>query len=122
MLHHPKKKPTSLDPAPPPPPLTAADLLSVSMDLIILDISYDPNHAEFHVCKSGFLIQRPVILATQEAEIRSVVFRSQLGQIETLSRRKPSQKRGRGAGGVAQGVGPEFKPQYWEIKKKQQQN
>jgi hypothetical protein len=61
-----------------------------------------------------------VILATQEAEIRMIVFQSQPRQIvcETLSQNKPSrQKR---AGGVAQGVGPEFKPQY--RKNKQQKN
>jgi hypothetical protein len=53
----------------------------------------------------------PVIPATQEAEIRRIVVRSQPGQIvcETLSQKYPSQKR---AGVVAQGVGPEFKPQY----------
>jgi hypothetical protein len=53
----------------------------------------------------------PVILATQEAEIRRITIHSQPKQIicETLSQKHPSQKR---AGGVAQGVGPEFKPQY----------
>jgi hypothetical protein len=57
----------------------------------------------------------PVILATQEAEIRRIMVQSQPGQIvhETLSRKNPSQKR---AGGVAQGVGPEFKPQYRKTK------
>jgi hypothetical protein len=51
-----------------------------------------------------------IVLATQEAEIRRIVVRSQPGQIvrETLSRRNPSPKR---AGGVAQGEGPEFKSQ-----------
>jgi hypothetical protein len=51
----------------------------------------------------------PVILATQEAEIRIMVW-SQPGQIvcKTLTQKK-SQKR---TGGVAQSVGPEFKPQY----------
>jgi hypothetical protein len=34
---------------------------------------------------------------------------------ETLSPKNPSQKR---AGGVAQGVGPEFKPQYHKKKKR----
>jgi hypothetical protein len=53
----------------------------------------------------------PVILATQEAENNRIMVQSQPGQIvlETLSRKNPSQKR---AGGVAQDVGPEFKPQY----------
>jgi hypothetical protein len=45
----------------------------------------------------------PVILPTQETEIRRIVVQSQPGQIvhETLSQKKPSQKR---AGGVAQMV------------------
>jgi hypothetical protein len=53
----------------------------------------------------------PVILATQEAEIGRITVWSQPRQIicETLSRKKPPQKR---AGGVNQSVGPEFKPQY----------
>jgi hypothetical protein len=51
------------------------------------------------------------ILATQEAEIRRISVQSQSRQIvhETLSQENPSQTR---AGGVAQGIGPEFKPQY----------
>jgi hypothetical protein len=42
----------------------------------------------------------PIILATQEAEIRRLVVRSQAGQIvhENLSKKNPSQKR---TGGVA---------------------
>jgi hypothetical protein len=58
----------------------------------------------------------PVILASQEAEIRRIKDRSQPRQIvhETQSRKHPSQKR---AGGMAQGVGPEFKPQYRKKKK-----
>jgi hypothetical protein len=57
-----------------------------------------------------------VILATQEAEIRRIVVRIQPGQIvhETLSRKNPSEKR---AGGIARGVGPEFKPQHHKINK-----
>jgi hypothetical protein len=45
------------------------------------------------------------------------VVRSQPGQIvlETLSQKNPSQKR---TGGVAQGVGPEFKSQHHTHKKK----
>jgi hypothetical protein len=46
----------------------------------------------------------PVILAIQKAEIRRIMVQSQPRQIvlETLSQKK--------AGGVAQDVGPEFKP------------
>jgi hypothetical protein len=53
----------------------------------------------------------PILLAIQEAEIRRITVRSQPGQIvpETLSQKNPSQKI---TGRVAQGVGPEFKPQY----------
>jgi hypothetical protein len=55
-------------------------------------------------------------LATQEAEIRKIMVQSQLRQIvhETLSQENPSYKR---AGGVAQGVGPEFKSQCQKKKK-----
>jgi hypothetical protein len=60
----------------------------------------------------------PIILATQEAEIRRILVQNQPRQIvhETLSQKNPSQKR---AGGVAQGIGPEFKP---STKKKNQKN
>jgi hypothetical protein len=53
----------------------------------------------------------PVIPATQEAEIWRIAVQSQPGQTvcETLSQKTPKPKR---AGGVAQGEGPEFKPQY----------
>jgi hypothetical protein len=44
--------------------------------------------------------------------IRRIVVQSQL---EILSQEKPSQKR---VGGVAQGVGPEFKSQYCKKRKK----
>jgi hypothetical protein len=59
-------------------------------------------------------------LATQEAEIRKIAVQSQPGQRvhQTLSQKKksPSQKR---AGGVARGIGPEFKPQHHKNKTKQ---
>jgi hypothetical protein len=38
---------------------------------------------------------------------------------KTLSQKNPSQKM---AGGVAQGVGPEFRPQYHKRKKKKERN
>jgi hypothetical protein len=51
------------------------------------------------------------MLATQEAEIRRIAVQSQPRQIvlKILSQKNPSQKR---SGEVAEGVGPEFKPQY----------
>jgi hypothetical protein len=53
----------------------------------------------------------PVTLATQEAEIKKLMDQSQPEEIVhgILSQKNPSQKR---TGGVAQGVGPEFKPYY----------
>jgi hypothetical protein len=58
----------------------------------------------------------PVILATQEAEIRSVGVQSQPGanSLRDPIAKNPSQKR---AGGMAQGVGPEFNPQNRKNKK-----
>jgi hypothetical protein len=52
----------------------------------------------------------PVILATQEAEIRRIEVQSQPGQIvrKTLPQKNTTQKR---AGGVAHSVGPELKSQ-----------
>jgi hypothetical protein len=56
-----------------------------------------------------------VTLASQEAEIRRIVVRSQPRQIvfETLSQKNLSPKKGLVEG--AQGVGPEFKPQDRKI-------
>jgi hypothetical protein len=54
---------------------------------------------------------RPVILVTQEAEIRKIVVQSQPEQIvrRTLSLKNHHKKK---VGGMAQGIGPEFKTQY----------
>jgi hypothetical protein len=62
-----------------------------------------------------------VILATQEAEIRRITVQSQSGQKvhKTLPQKNPSQKNW--AGGVAQGEGPEFKPQHGGKKKKKKE-
>jgi hypothetical protein len=62
----------------------------------------------------------PVILTTQEAEIRRIMVRSQSGQTvhETLSRKKSISKK---AGGVAQSIGPEFKPQYCKKKERKKE-
>jgi hypothetical protein len=63
----------------------------------------------------------PIILATQEAEIRRIEVQSQPRQIvhKNLSKKtKKSQKR---AGGVTEGVDPEFKPQYHKKKKTEPQ-
>jgi hypothetical protein len=55
----------------------------------------------------------PVVLAIEEAQITRISVQSQPGQIvcESLSQKKKKITK-KGAGGVAQGVGPEFKPQY----------
>jgi hypothetical protein len=57
----------------------------------------------------------PVILATQEEEIRRITIQCQPRQIvcRTLSQKNPSQKRD---GGAAQGVDLKFKPQYCKKK------
>jgi hypothetical protein len=71
-----------------------------------------------HKPRAGHQWLMPIILATQEAEIRRIEVRSQPGQIvhKTLSQ-KTHQKKAGGVGqgegpGVGQGEGPEFKPQY----------
>jgi hypothetical protein len=52
-----------------------------------------------------------VILAIQEAEIRRIMVRSQ--PIRTVLKTLPQKiTNTKEAGGMAQGVGPEFKPQY----------
>jgi hypothetical protein len=63
----------------------------------------------------------PLILATQEAEIRRITIQSQPRQIvhKTLSGKNPSHIKKR-AGGVASGVGPKFKPQYYKTKLKKE--
>jgi hypothetical protein len=65
-------------------------------------------HIKKH-CLAPWLM--PVIPVTQDAEIRRIKVQSQPGEIvlKTLSQKNP-QKKNR-TGGVAQGVGPEFKPQ-----------
>jgi hypothetical protein len=67
-------------------------------------------------CKNFCQEFMPVVLATQEAEIRNIMVRRQPRQIvcKTLSQKIPSQKM---AGGVAQGTGCEFK--YLKKKKKE---
>jgi hypothetical protein len=63
----------------------------------------------------------PVILTIEELEIRRIAAQSQPGQIvcKTLYQKYPSQKR---AGEVAQGVGPEFKPQNCQKERKKEIN
>jgi hypothetical protein len=65
----------------------------------------------------------PVILATQEAEIRRIMVQSQPGQKvhKTLSWKKFCTKKKRG-GGVVQDVVPEFKPQYHKKEEKKKAN
>jgi hypothetical protein len=59
----------------------------------------------------------PVILATQEAAIRRIVVQRQIVH-KTLSQKKTLHKKKR-ADGVAQRIGPEFKPQYCKERKKE---
>jgi hypothetical protein len=73
---------------------------------------------KIHGWKSGCQWLTPIILATQEAEIKRTAVQSQPREIvhKTLFRKKKSQKR---AGKVAQGIDPELKPQYHRKKKPQ---
>jgi hypothetical protein len=58
----------------------------------------------------------PVILATQEAEIRRVTVQSQPGKIVPRDPILKNLSQKNRAGGVAQGESPEFKPQYCKKK------
>jgi hypothetical protein len=67
------------------------------------------SHIQFLIksrVNAGLRWLMPVILVTQEAAIRRIKVQSQLWQTvgETLSQKR--------AGGVAQGIDREFKPQY----------
>jgi hypothetical protein len=66
------------------------------------------NH-NFDLARCGWF--PPIILVTQEAEIRRIMVQSQpwANNSRDPISKNPSQKR---AGGLTQGVGPEFKPQY----------
>jgi hypothetical protein len=79
------------------------------------DFTRDKRKNEIHHWSQAQWLT-PVIPATQEAKTRRIKVRSQPREIvlETLSRKIPSQKM---TGGVAQGEGPEFKPQYRKKKK-----
>jgi hypothetical protein len=63
-------------------------------------------------CRTGHQWLVPVIPATQQAEVRRITVRSQLRQIVLNPIEKTHYKKR--AGGVAQGEGPEFKPQHWK--------
>jgi hypothetical protein len=84
-------------------------------------MSKGSNRRERKKKSAGHWQLTPIILATQEAEIRRISVQSQPGQIvrETLSLKNPSQKR---PSGVAQDVCPEFKPQYCQKKKRKKIN
>jgi hypothetical protein len=56
-----------------------------------------------------------IILATREAEIRRITVQSQPGKI-VLQDHILKKHFTKWAGGVAQGIGPEFKPQNWKKK------
>jgi hypothetical protein len=58
----------------------------------------------------------PIILATQEAEIRRITVQSQPRQIVLKSLSQKTLHKSR-AGGMAQGEGPEFKHQHHKKKK-----
>jgi hypothetical protein len=62
----------------------------------------------------------PLMLATQEAEIRRITVQSHPRQIvpqDPISKNKKKKTSQKRAGGVAQGVGPEYKPKLQKKKK-----
>jgi hypothetical protein len=67
------------------------------------------------------LVAQPVILATQEAGIRRITVKSAWANSsqDPTSKKKKKTNITKKAGGVAQGVGPEFKPQYHKKTNKQ---
>jgi hypothetical protein len=70
--------------------------------------------AEKKTVRESSWVLMPVILATQEAEIRKITVRSQPKKIVRLCLEKLLHKNR--AGRVAQGKGPEFKPLYHKEK------
>jgi hypothetical protein len=80
-------------------------------------VSFYRNSFETLKCTdSQVLVAHTYNCSYSWAEIRRIVVQSQPGQIvrETLSQKTLHKNR---AGGVAQGEGREFKPQYWKKKK-----
>jgi hypothetical protein len=63
----------------------------------------------------------PIILATQEAEIRRIAVQSQPGQIVHKTPSQKTNPKDR-AGRVAQAKGPEFKPQHHKKTQKKRVN
>jgi hypothetical protein len=61
-----------------------------------------------------------VVVATQETEIRRITGQSQSIVCKILSQKKTHHNKR--AGGVAQGIGPEFKPQYCKKKERKKEN
>jgi hypothetical protein len=92
-------------------PASASQVLGVQTCAITLSSPPSYLYLKFvRIARCWWLI--PIILATQEAEIRRIMVRSQSRQIlhETLSQKTFHKNR---TEEVAQGEGPEFKPQYW---------
>jgi hypothetical protein len=81
---------------------------------------FDKAAAQKSILKSyiwaGHRLLTPVILASQEAEIKRIKVWSQPREVSSrdpISKKTHYKKR---AGGVAQSEGPEFKSQYWKKK------
>jgi hypothetical protein len=88
----------------------------IVFQFVLLVLLPDPYCVQMTILAGCWWLM-PVILASQEAEIRRITVQSQPGEIlqETLSCKNLSQKR---TGGMTQCVCPEFKPQYLKKKKK----
>jgi hypothetical protein len=97
-------------------PLRQLDLFPTLILIIFISLtnSFFNFHGKKMITRCWWLT--PVVLATQETEIRRIAIWRQPGQIvlETPSWKYLTQK---SAGGVAQGVGPEIKPQHCKKRK-----
>jgi hypothetical protein len=70
---------------------------------------------------AGCSLLTPIILATQEAEIRRIAVQIQPRQADSLWDPILKITHYKRAGGLAQGEGPEFKPQYHKKQNKKKQ-
>jgi hypothetical protein len=87
-----------------------AEWLSVLSYIRVLSCSENSWTKTYYKNMAGHQWLTPVILATQEADIRKIMVWSQPGKIayKTISQKNLHKNK---VGGVAQGEGPDFKPQ-----------
>jgi hypothetical protein len=91
------------------------NIVQFGFSLFFFFLSYSLSYGGFNQYKNSYRLTS-IILPTKEAEIRKIMVQSQSRQVvhKTLSQKSLYKIR---AGGVAQGEGPEFKPQNCKKKK-----